>query len=141
MCIRDSLKGPEAPLDGYSYTDKDGHRRSHGRVTWWDPAATTLASGIRLGKGWQVLDPDEAPVGQLPDSPLPEWVRGITPTDPHRSPVCFGHYWFREEDGLEVIDNKAACVDYSAVKGGSLVAYRWSGESELTTDNLFAVRS
>ena len=131
-------KGPEVELDGYRYTDKDGHERRSGRVTWWDPAATTLDAGIRLGNGWQVYDRDNEPVDSLPDSPLPEWVRSITPTDPDRTPVIFGHYWFRTEEGLAIIDSKAACVDYSAVKGGPLVAYRWSGESELTSDNLVA---
>lgn len=130
------LKGPEAELDGHRYADKDGIERTSGRVTWWDPAATTLATGIRLATDWQITDPNNAPVDQLPDTPLPEWVRGITPTDPDRSPVCFGHYWFRLDDGLNVIDSKSACVDFSAVKGGPLVAYRWSGEAELTSDNL-----
>lgn len=130
------LKGPEAELGGYCYADKDGIERTSGRVTWWDPAATTLAAGIRLAPDWKIYNPDNNPVDRLPDTPLPEWVRGITPTDPSRSPVCFGHYWFRIQDGLAVIDPKSACVDYSAVKGGPLVAYRWSGETELTSDNL-----
>ena len=130
------LKGPEAHLDGYRYADKDGHERTWGRVTWWDAEATTLATGIRLSKDWQIYDPEGQPVDRLPETPLPDWLRHLTPTDANRTPVCFGHYWFREEDGLEVIDGKAACVDFSAVKGGPLVAYRWSGESELTSDNI-----
>ena len=130
------LKGPEAELDGYSYRDKDGHARTWGRVAWWDPTATTLATSIRLDPSWQVYDLDDMPVDNLPDAPLPESVRNISSADPERPPVCFGHYWFRVEDGLDVIDTKAACVDFSAVKGGPLVAYRWSGETELTSTNL-----
>jgi hypothetical protein len=30
-----------------------------------------------------------------------------------------------------------ACVDFSAVKGGSLVAYRWDGETQIQTDHTF----
>jgi len=48
-------------------------------------------------------------------------------------PVFFGHYWMT---GLPTIQsNKVACVDYSAGKGGSLRAYRWSGEGQLTNSN------
>jgi len=51
--------------------------------------------------------------------------------------VFFGHYWFNTDlDGLNVINPKAACVDFSAVRQGPLVAYRWSGESELISKNL-----
>jgi hypothetical protein len=31
-----------------------------------------------------------------------------------------------------------ACVDYSAGKGGPLVAYRWNGESELQNSGFIA---
>lgn len=135
------LKGPEASLGGYSYEDKDGHTRDQGRVTWWDPEATTLRSGIRLADDWTIVDPDGNRAEHLPDTPLPDWLSGITPSDPNRSPVLFGHYWFTagaNNEGLRVIDAKAACLDFSAVKGGPLVAYRWSGETELTSDNLVA---
>ena len=50
-------------------------------------------------------------------------------------------YWFsagKDNETLQAIDTKAACVDFSAVRGGPLVAYRWSGETELISDNLFA---
>jgi hypothetical protein len=34
---------------------------------------------------------------------------------------------------------KFACVDYSAGKGGPLVAYRWDGEEELRNDRFVSV--
>ncbi len=34
--------------------------------------------------------------------------------------------------------HKVACLDWSAAKGGPLVAYRWDGESELADDRLVA---
>ena len=42
----------------------------------------------------------------------------------------FGHYWRSGTPQLTEAPN-AACTDYSAVKGGHLVAYRWSGEQQL----------
>ena len=34
-----------------------------------------------------------------------------------------------------ILSPKVACVDYSAGKGGALVAYRWDGESNLDSRN------
>ena len=31
--------------------------------------------------------------------------------------------------------DRTACVDFSAIKTGSLVAYRWSGESEIDEEH------
>ena len=41
-------------------------------------------------------------------------------------PVFFGHYWLQGRP--KVIKNNLACLDYSAVKYGRLVAYRYDGE-------------
>ncbi len=49
-------------------------------------------------------------------------------------PVLFGHYWFTKND-LKPSTPTTACVDYSAVKGGALVAYRWDGEPKLVAEN------
>ena len=38
-----------------------------------------------------------------------------------------------------ILTPKAACVDYSAGKGGQLVAYRWDGESDLDSRNFVSV--
>jgi hypothetical protein len=35
-----------------------------------------------------------------------------------------------------VQSDKAACLDYDLENGKSLLGYRWSGESELTSSNL-----
>ena len=48
-------------------------------------------------------------------------------------PVIHGHYWRTGEP--KVTSPKIACVDYSAGKGGDLVAYRWSGEATLTDEH------
>ena len=47
-----------------------------------------------------------------------------------------GHYW---QTGKPVVTSPTiACVDYSARKGGDLVAYRLSGERILENDRLVA---
>ena len=44
-------------------------------------------------------------------------------------PVVFGHHWRTWEPNLGVDwTPTTACVDFSAGKGGPLVAYTWSGE-------------
>ena len=56
----------------------------------------------------------------LPDLPAPEHVRLGANAD---KPTFFGHYWMTGEPSLQ--SDTAVCVDYSAGKGGPLVAYRW----------------
>ena len=56
----------------------------------------------------------------LPDLPVPSQVRL---PDLGRKPIFFGHYWMTGTPQLQ--SDNAVCVDYSAGKGGPLVAYRW----------------
>jgi hypothetical protein len=67
----------------------------------------------------------------IPEVPMPAEWRAHPYEGP---PVIFGHYWFTGTP--KVISPKFACVDFSAAKDGPLVAYRWDGESGLSTDNL-----
>ena len=49
-------------------------------------------------------------------------------------PILFvGHYW--QQGQPQPIRPNLACLDYSAVKYGKLVAYRWDGERRLNSDN------
>ncbi|PIE43597.1 MAG: serine/threonine protein phosphatase [Gammaproteobacteria bacterium] len=74
--------------------------------------------------------------------PLPENVAGkpISEQDrqrllgypPNQPPVFFGHYWM---SGIpRPLKSNVACLDYSAVKYGKLVAYRMDEESVLSAD-------
>ena len=118
-------KGPEVQLpDGQSFQDKDGQERSRARFRWWDPEADTYAQACEVPSG--VTLPD-APLDHQPVGPYHDQV-----------PVIFGHYW-RRWPNVELTDT-TACVDYSAVKGGPLVAYRWTGETGLRPDHLFPLR-
>ena len=111
-------KGIEIPLpQGYSFTDKDGTKRHRVRVRWWDTSATTYRQAAILSK---------AERENLPELSLPEHARLNYPLD---KALFFGHYWMTGTP--TVLSDKVACVDYSAGNGGSLVAYRWDGETTL----------
>ncbi len=127
------LKGPEIALPGgLAYLDKGGHLRRHARFRWWDPGATTWRRGALIPPDARTAD----------DDPFPELLDGPhghdhLPTYTATVPLVVGHYW---ENGTPApLARHVACVDYSAVKGGPLVAYRWPrGETELHAANFVA---
>jgi hypothetical protein len=121
------LKGPEALLpDGHPpFKDKQGHMRHEVRLRWWDPNATTLRKAA-IGM--------EGSEENLPDLPVT--------TDYHyaeKTPVFFGHYWLQGTPAIS--GDYAACLDFSVAKQGFLTAYRWSGESILSSDNMVYVKA
>jgi hypothetical protein len=75
--------------------------------------------------------PEGLPFPYLPDTLVDALGRYADPV-----PVIVGHYWC--EGSPELFDPLVACVDYSVAKNGPLVAYRWSGETVLTTDHYVA---
>ena len=121
------LKGIEVDLpNGVTFEDKDGHTRSSVRTQWWKPAPVSYRHGALLPPRDQWL---------LPDVPLPHVA---APGHDGGTPVFVGHYWWTGHP--EPRSPTVACVDYSAGKGGPLVAYRWNGEAELTAENFVACR-
>jgi hypothetical protein len=126
------LKGPEVSLGGREFMDKDGHPRSSARVRWWEPSASTLREVAEIPGG--SMTPTGEPFPELPAEPCPAVEQYVYRS---RVPVAFGHYW--RTGPVEIENDRAACVDFSAVKkGGQLVAYRWEGEPELSDENLVA---
>jgi Calcineurin-like phosphoesterase len=117
-------KGPEVRLpDGVSIKDKEGKDRDAVRVAWWHEDLSTFREAVHIHHQYKHL---------LPDGPLPELWHSFTYSGP---PVVFGHYWFTGTP--EIKQNKQfGCVDYSIANGGLLVAYRWDGESELSTSKM-----
>lgn len=65
----------------------------------------------------------------LPDLPVPERLRPARHSD---KPIFFGHYWMTGEPAL--LSASMACVDYSAGKGGPLVAYRFEEGARMAKD-------
>jgi len=125
------LKGPELNLaekDQCGFMDKDGNIRSDARIRWWDVSARTLdkVAEIPPGSQTQVGDP-------YPELPAVECLDGVAFEYRDETPVFYGHYWrsWAPERGRDWTTN-TACLDFSAVKGGPLVAYRWEGEKEIS---------
>jgi hypothetical protein len=120
------LKGLELSLpEGHFFHDKDGVTRYEVRTRWWDESALTYRA-----------------LAMMPERErhaLPEL--SVASQDLHRyagdKPVFFGHYWMT---GTPILQTPmAACVDYSAGKGGDLVAYRWDGERVLDGEKFLGV--
>jgi Calcineurin-like phosphoesterase len=123
------LKGPEYKLGhGTVLVDSDGHERKRVRAKWWIPirpgmthAKAAMPAGKIRGKGG-------VPQGfALPGYNLSE------------RPVFFGHYWLKPRANKKPFDSNVACLDYSAAKGGPLVAYRFDGELSLSPDKFVGV--
>lgn len=124
--IEHLLKGPEVDIEP-GYLDGGGHPRHSVRVRWWAKDADQLSSAVIMPAAVRGLDG----LAYVESSD-----RAITlPVKPYcdRIPVFFGHYWATGEPTIN--SDYAACVDYSAGKDGPLVAYRYSGEDVLTSDN------
>jgi hypothetical protein len=123
QAIETVCKGPEVKLpEGFSFKDKEGKVRHEVRVRWWQENLSTYRKAA--------IGPP-ADMEMIPDLPMPaEWV-GHPYSGP---PVLFGHYWFTGTP--TVISPRFACLDYSAAREGPLVAYRWDGEKELSSEKL-----
>ena len=100
---------------------KDGFKRHFFRTKFWSQDPQTL--------GDVVFQPD----------PLPEHIARMPLTaanltelqhyDLSERPLFIGHFWCEGEPAP--ITPNIACIDYSAVKYGKLVAYRFDGETAL----------
>lgn len=118
-CVETLTKGREVALpDGCSFEDADGHERHSVRVRWWDTAAISVRNAA-------LLAPKH--LERIP----PEWLlpSGAIVGYGDEKPLFIGHYWMTGSP--TVLAPNLACVDYSAAKGGPLVAYRWDGETVL----------
>jgi hypothetical protein len=107
--------------DGLAMTGDDGLTRSFFRSKFWAEDPQTY--------GDIVFQPDALPehiVGQ----PLPAAEKSSLLRYPAQEPMLFvGHYWRR---GLPApLKPNLACLDYSAVMYGKLVAYRLDHETRL----------
>lgn len=129
------LKGPEISLLDYDqdpYHDKDGIPRGSARVQWWNSGASTLREIAEMGGKFTTATGDPYP--PLPEVELAGSAQSYVYSA--RVPVVYGHYWRQgvpkhRDDWTDY----TACVDFSAVKGGAMTAYRWSGEKRIRPDN------
>lgn len=118
VAVEALTKGIEVPLpEGHFFYDKDGHVRRNVRIRWWEEQSNTYRELAIMP------EPERHSLPELPLSPTAKL------TYDKRKPVFYGHYWMQGVP--QVQGSYFACVDYSAGKGGPLVAYRWEGEEEL----------
>jgi len=119
------LRGTHLKLpNGEVMVSRDGFKRRYFRTKFWANNPQRYSD--------VVFQPD----------PLPEHVARMPLTDRNRQdlyhyastekPLFIGHYWC-EGDPLPLTNN-IACIDYSAVKYGKLVAYRYDYEKTLSAD-------
>jgi Calcineurin-like phosphoesterase len=110
---------------GHFIEDKEGHKHPDARLAVWRHEAERLREIAIVPSGSEHL---------VPDMPIPHALRQGPVTG---APILFGHHWF--SGPLKLESPKVACLDWSAAKGGPLVAYRWHGEPDLRHENLVAV--
>jgi hypothetical protein len=123
LAIEKLMKGPEVQLPaGVSFTDKYQTVRTEARLKWWSASrnfAELLAVPPSVIEHINKLDL------KFDTQTLME---GFNSTE---KPTFVGHYWLTGEP--EPLSRTVACLDYSVARNGTLVAYRFSGESTLCT--------
>lgn len=107
--------------DGMSINGRDGYIRDSFRTKFWSHEAKTY--------GDVVFQPDPLPEN-IADRALSGSEQALLINyDPSHIPVFVGHYWLQGKP--RPLRDNVACLDYSAVKYGRLVAYRFDGEPKL----------
>lgn len=126
------LKGMEMELpNGQTLLGSDGVRRSRFRTKFWSQAPKTY--------GDVVFQPDGLP-DDLADQPLTEQEHSrLLRYGADQKPLFVGHYWCKGQP--HILRSNLACLDYSAVKNGLLVAYRMGAETHLKNDAFMWVNS
>jgi hypothetical protein len=123
------------------FKDKDDRERDMARLRWWVRESELLR------------DLGEIPSRHYPMIPEDLRIKGEDLLTASGSTlVVYGHYWRKwgrkgqapiEWKPLEGLDwtPTTACVDFSAVRGGPLVAYQWDqGDTENTPSRFIAHR-
>lgn len=120
------LRGIDMRLPhGQAMTGKDGLTRLAFRTKFWEEQPQTY--------GDIVFQPDALP-DEVAARPLSADQKAELLLYDVEQPILFvGHYW--QQGNPHPIRPNLACLDYSAVKYGKLVAYRWQGEQRLHRDH------
>jgi len=116
------LTGPcmNLPKD-LSMTDALGFTRTIFRTKFWIKNPQTI--------GDIIFQPDLPPSNIMQIKLTAQQKNELYHYSINELPLFIGHYWMQ---GLpKYITTNIACLDYSAVRGGKLVAYRFDGECKL----------
>lgn len=118
-------RGTDMPLpDDVRMHSRDGYERRYFRTKFWAENPKTYRD--------VVFQPDPLPAA-IADRQLNDGeIRRLIQYAPDAPPVFFGHYWLQGQPAP--LKHNVACLDYSAVKFGRLVAYRYDGEENLDTN-------
>ncbi|HTN29987.1 MAG TPA: metallophosphoesterase [Pseudomonas sp.] len=119
------LRGLDMRLpEGVVLTSREGFPRTFFRTKFWEEDPQTY--------GDIAFQPEPLPE-HVASTPLtPPQKRELLRYGPDEPPLFVGHYW---RDGRPApIRHNLACLDYSAVLEGRLVAYRFDGEHRLHAD-------
>ena len=116
------LAGVDMPLpEGVKVLSSDGYERSNFRTKFWVQQAATY--------GDLLFQPDPLPEHVAREQISQENRHRMVHYANHEPPLFIGHYWLKGNP--KPIAPNIACLDYSAVKYGRLVAYRMDGEQQL----------
>ncbi len=124
------LRGTDLRLpEGLTITGRDGYVRHFFRTKFWAESPQTYAD--------VVFQPDPLPEA-IAQRPLTADERKQLLSYPASEPPVFvGHYWMKGTPAP--LKPNVACIDYSAVKYGKLVAYRMDDETVLSRDKFVQV--
>ncbi|MCL6414722.1 metallophosphoesterase [Aestuariirhabdus sp. Z084] len=107
--------------DGLTVTSKDGFVRHFFRAHFWKDNPETYND--------VVFQPDPLPEPIAHRRMSPQEKQRLFHYDGEQKPLFIGHYW--RTGTPQAITSNIACLDYSAVKYGKLVAYRMDQETSL----------
>lgn len=126
--LDETLKGKELKMPNeLFFLDKDGAKRSHIRIKWWEDPSQMTYKSICV-----------EPLDMLPDQAIDKiYLLSTEFYDDVEKPVFFGDYWLKGQPSL--YKNTVCCLDYSVAKQGKLVAYRFNNESILKDENFVYV--
>jgi len=128
LAVEETLKGKEIKMpNGLFFNDHQGTQRTEIRIKWWEDPAKMTYKSISVE---QLESLPELSI-ELSELSSVEFHRE------HEKNVFFGHYWFKNNPAI--IKENVCCLDYSVAKGGKLVAYRYDGESVLSSGKLIYV--
>ncbi len=126
------LKGTDMVLpEGQTIVGSDGIQRNRFRTKFWSESPQTYADVI--------FQPDKLPDSLMARPLTSEDHKQLITYSAQERPVFVGHYWCQGEP--KIIRHNLACLDYSAVKNGLLVAYRIGKESRLNNQSFVWVAS
>lgn len=116
------LRGTDMPLpEGVTLTSEEGFVRSFFRTKFWEENPRTYAD--------VVFQPDPLPAEASRRLLSEQQKSRLFLYGPDEPLLFIGHYWMRGRPGA--LRHNLACLDYSAVKNGKLVAYRLDRETRL----------